>query len=101
MRRGDTEKHEVAYTRELRYLEEKAAIEAEAAARKIERRRAQQRLVGSYALGALALWKLITLPERTPEAEGVPWLLVVWLGVALLAFGLASFDQIAKAIGRK
>ena len=51
--------------------------------------RAQQRLIGSYAMGGVALWKMMTAEE-----------VLVWIGVALLAFGLANWDQILKAMGK-
>ena len=63
-------------------------------ARKIESRRALQRLTGSYVLGGIAAWKLLTYDA----AAGVPW--YVWVGLASIAFGLASFDQVLKVIKR-
>ena len=72
-------------------------------ARKIASRRALQRLVGSSVLGVLACWKLLTYEQpihADGETHGVPWILGVWIGLALLAFGLASFDQIAKVFRR-
>lgn len=63
--------------------------------RKIEGRRAMQRLAGSYVLGAVAAWKLLTYAP-----DGSEWILAMWVGVALLAFGLASFDQVAKIFKR-
>lgn len=72
-------------------------------ARKIESRRALQRLVGSYVLGAAAVWKLLNyeeLPHVDGETHGIPWLLVMWVVLALLAFGLASWDQVAKVFKR-
>jgi hypothetical protein len=53
--------------------------------------RARQRLVGSYVLGAVATWKILTV-------DGEPYL---WVGLAALAFGLANIDQVLKALGRK
>ena len=64
-------------------------------ARKIESRRARQRFIGSYVLGGIAAWKLLTYPEG-----GSDWILAMWVGLALLAFGLASFDQVLKVIKR-
>ena len=64
-------------------------------ARKIQSRRALQRLVGSYVLGGIAAWRLVTYPEG-----GSDWILAMWVGLALLAFGLASFDQVAKVFNR-
>ena len=64
----------------------------------VEMRRAMQRLVGSYALGGLSVWKLFKW--EPPEGDGFPWLLVVWIALALLSFGLASWDQIVKAAKR-
>lgn len=61
---------------------------------------ARKRIIGSYALGGLAVWKLIKLPERPPEFAGIDWTLVMWLGLALLAFGIANIDQFLKALGR-
>lgn len=55
--------------------------------------RARQRLVGSYAVGIIAMWKIVTFP-----GEGEPYF---WMGVGLIAFGLASLDQILKALGKK
>lgn len=72
-------------------------------ARKVESRRALQRLVGSYVLGAIAAWKLLTyeeLPHVEGETHGIPWLLVMWIVLALLSFGLASWDQVAKVFKR-
>ena len=66
--------------------------------RKIEGRRALQRLVGSYALGAVAALKLLTY--EAAGGGGFEWMFAIWVGVALLAFGLASFDQIAKTFKR-
>ena len=63
--------------------------------RKIDSRRAMQRLVGSYVLGGIAAWNLLTYPP-----DGSEWILAMWVGVALLAFGLASFDQVAKVFKR-
>ena len=62
---------------------------------KIETRRAIRRLVGSWVLGAVAAWKLLTYPP-----DGSDWILAMWVGVALLAFGLASFDQVVKILKR-
>jgi hypothetical protein len=56
---------------------------------KVKRLRAQQRLIGSYGIGAVALWKLATAEE-----------VLVWIALALVAFGLANVDQILKAMGR-
>ena len=66
--------------------------------RKVEKGRAMQRLVGSYVLGAVAAWKLLTYDA--PSDDGIPWILLAWIGLALLAFGLASWDQVVKAIRR-
>ncbi len=63
--------------------------------RKIESRRAMQRLAGSYVLGGVAAWKLLTYPP-----DGSDWILGMWVGLALLAFGLASFDQVTKIFKR-
>ncbi len=62
--------------------------------RKVESRRATQRLIGSYVLGGIAAWKLLTYDAAAP----VPW--YVWVGVALVSFGLASWDQVANIIKR-
>ena len=67
-------------------------------ARKIEGRRAMQRLVGSYVLGAVAALKLLTYEPA--GGGGFEWLFAMWVVVALLAFGLASFDQVAKVLKR-
>ena len=64
-------------------------------ARGIERYRALQRLAGSYILGGIAAWKLLTYPDDGPQ-----WILAMWVGLALLAFGLANFDQVAKIFKR-
>ncbi len=64
--------------------------------RKVESRRALQRLTGSYLLGAISVWKLLTFPTDS----GYDLILAMWVGVALLAFGLASFDQVAKIFKR-
>ena len=64
-------------------------------ARKVDSRRALKRLTGSYVLGAIAAWKLLTYP-----ADGGDLVLAMWVGLALLAFGLASFDQVAKIFKR-
>ena len=71
-------------------------------ARKIENRRALQRLVGSSVLGAIAAWKVLTyeVGHLVGEPHRTHWLLVVWIGLALLSFGLASWDQLAKVIRR-
>ncbi len=66
--------------------------------RKIESRRAMQRLAGSSILGVVAAWKLLTYEPA--GGGGFEWLFAIWVGVALLAFGLASFDQIAKTLKR-
>lgn len=71
--------------------------------RKVESRRALQRLVGSSVLGSIAAWRLFNyeeLPHVEGETHGIPWLLVVWVALALLAFGLANFDQVAKVFKR-
>ncbi len=71
--------------------------------KQIESRRALQRLVGSYVLGAVAAWKLLAyeeVPHVEGETHGIPWLLVAWIGLAVLSFGLASWDQITKVIKR-
>ncbi len=65
-------------------------------ARKVEGRRALKRLAGSYVLGGIAAWKLLTFPTDS----GHDLILAMWVGVALLAFGLASFDQVAKIFKR-
>lgn len=67
--------------------------------RKVEKWRAIQRLVGSWILGIVAVWKIL-MHEAAVEAGGVPWILLMWIGLALLAFGLASWDQILKAVKR-
>ncbi len=59
--------------------------------RKVTARRALQRLVGSWVLGGISAFKLLTYP-----ADGGDLVLAMWVGLALLAFGLASFDQVAK-----
>ena len=64
-------------------------------ARQIAGRRARQRFVGSWVLGGIAAWKLLTYP-----AGGSDWILAMWVVLALLAFGLASFDQVAKVFKR-
>ena len=63
--------------------------------RKIESRRAIQRLAGSYVLGGVAAWKLLTYPDG-----GSDWILAMWVGIALLSFGLASWDQVTKVFKR-
>ncbi len=70
--------------------------------RKIESRRALQRLVGSSILGAIAAWKVLTyeVGHEIGEPHRTHWLLVVWIGLALLSFGLASWDQLAKIVRR-
>ena len=71
--------------------------------RKMEKWRAIQRLCGSSILGVVAAWKLLTYEPAVHadgETHGVPWELILWIGVALLAFGLASWDQISKAVKR-
>ena len=70
--------------------------------RKIESRRALQRLVGSSVLGAIAAWKVLTyeVTHAVGEPHRTHWLLVVWIGLALLSFGLASWDQLAKVVRR-
>ena len=70
-------------------------------ARKIESRRALQRLIGSSVLGAIAAWKVLTYEIGHVDGEHqTHWLLVVWIGLALLSFGLASWDQLAKIVRR-
>ncbi len=70
-------------------------------ARKIASRRALQRLIGSSVLGAIAAWKVLTYEVAHVDGEHqTHWLLVVWIGLALLSFGLASWDQLAKVIRR-
>ena len=71
-------------------------------ARKIESRRALQRLVGFSVLGAIAAWKVLTyeVGHAVGEPHQTHWPLVVWIGLALLSFGLASWDQLAKVIRR-
>lgn len=66
--------------------------------RKVKKWRAQQRLVGSSILGGIAAWKLLTY--EPVNADGIPWILGVWIVLALIAFGLASFDQVLKAVKR-
>ena len=70
--------------------------------RKIESRRALQRLIGSSVLGGIAAWKVLTyeVGHEIGEPHRTHWLLVVWIGLALLSFGLASWDQLAKVIRR-
>ena len=70
--------------------------------RKIESRRALQRLIGSSILGAIAAFKVLTyeVEHAVGEPHRTHWLLVVWIGLALLSFGLASWDQLAKVIRR-
>ncbi len=63
--------------------------------RKVEGRRALQRLIGSYVLAAISAWKLLTFPN-----DGNNLVLAMWVGVALLAFGLANFDQVVKIFKR-
>ena len=70
--------------------------------------RARQRLVGSYVLGGVAVWKIITyepiqvvVDGVAVPVEGIEWTLLGWIGLALAAFGLATIDQILKAVGRK
>ncbi len=71
-------------------------------ARKIESRRALQRLIGSSVLGGIAAWKVLTyeVGHEIGEPHRTHWLLVVWIGLALLSFGLASWDQLAKVVRR-
>jgi hypothetical protein len=63
--------------------------------RRLEKSRAKQRLVGSYVLGAVAAWKLLTY-----DAGGSDWSLAMWVALGVLAFGLASVDQVLKALKR-
>ena len=71
-------------------------------ARKIKSRRALQRLIGSSILGAIAAFKVLTyeVEHAVGEPHRTHWLLVVWIGLALLSFGLASMADIAKVIRR-
>ena len=48
------------------------------------KKRAARMVVGSWALGGISLWKLITV-------DSDPYL---WVVTALCAFGLAQWDQI-------
>ena len=59
-----------------------------------------QRLAGSSILGTVAAWKLLMYDAAHDDAEGLPWILIVWIVIALLAFGLASWDQLSKAVRR-
>ena len=63
--------------------------------------RAIQRLIGSSILGTVAAWKILTY-EPVPHLDGEPhqvhWLLIAWIGLAVLSFGIASWDQIMKAV---
>ena len=70
--------------------------------RKIESRRALQRLIGSSILGAIAAWKILTyeVEHAVGEPHETHWLLVVWIGLALLSFGLASWEQLVKVVRR-
>ncbi len=68
--------------------------------RKVEKWRAVQRLIGSSVLGGIAAWRLFVYEPPTKVDAGFPWILGVWLGLAFLAFGLASWDQILKALKR-
>lgn len=71
--------------------------------RHLDKWHAIQRLAGSSVLGTVAVWKLLTYepaPRVDGEPLGVPWLLLVWIGIAALAFGLASWDQLCKALRR-
>lgn len=81
MRAGDEEKHPSAIAREKKQGS------------------AKLRAVGSYVLGGIATAKLM-LPELLdrPPLEGAD--LVTWLAVFTFAFGLASVDQILKALGK-
>ncbi len=63
--------------------------------RRIVARRATQRLIGSYFLGGVATWKLLTYEVGAP----VPW--YVWVGMAVVSFGLASFDQVVKVFFKR
>lgn len=67
--------------------------------------RARQRLIGSTLVGAFAFGKMLTVPAVVPPDTGVLGFgvsgpEVFWTAVLLLAFGVASFDQILKATGR-
>lgn len=50
---------------------------------------ARKRLIGSYGLGTVALWRMSTVDEPA-----------MWILLAVLAFGLANVDQILKAMGK-
>lgn len=65
--------------------------------------RARQRLVGSTLVGAFAFGKMVTVPAATEGGVlglGVSGPEVFWTAILLLAFGVASFDQILRAMGR-
>lgn len=68
--------------------------------RGLEKWSAIQRLAGSSILGTVAAWKLLMYDAAHDDVEGLPWILIVWIVIALLAFGLASWDQLLKAVRR-
>jgi hypothetical protein len=52
---------------------------------------ARKRLIGSWALGLISLWKLLTVHTD-------PYL---WVLTAAAAFGLANWEQLVAAMPRK
>lgn len=80
-----------------------AGIEERKAREREKMWRARQRLIGSTLVGAFAFGKVVTVPAATDGGVlglGVSGPEVFWIGVLLLAFGIASFDQLLRALGR-
>lgn len=67
--------------------------------------RARQRLMGSTVVGLFGIFKMATVagpvaPDMGVLGLGVSGAEVFWVVVVLVAFGVATFDQALKAIGR-
>ena len=70
---------------------------------RIDKWHALLRVFGSGGLGSIAAWRLLTydaavLAAAERGAEVIPW--YAWIALAVLAFGVATWDQLLKVTRR-
>lgn len=88
MRQSDDQRVEITEAHQARLDREETEHQLILTREKTDRQWARLRLVGSWALGVVSLYKLLTVDTDA----------YLWVGTALSAFGLAQWEQLVKAI---
>ena len=76
------------------------AHQARLAAQSKQKQGATLRFIGSLVLGGIAAWKLIAPDLLSTVEHGDASSTALWVAALVFAFGLASVDQILKAMGK-